>query len=187
MEPGGEDKRAQGVWQSLHRQEEPGMEMKLTTDQLCSRARYRERENIWGRWFAAAACVAFGARFVYQAITAEQLSIRVADGWLALLMAVAACGVMRHWARRIEPGESCAQFMVRELEGSRQTQLALRWGILLALPSVLMMRLSGPAKPLSGLAGILLVFVAVWMWLGVDATKRARQAEELRNSIEGRE
>jgi hypothetical protein len=41
--------------------------------------------------------------------------------------------------RRIQTGESCAQFMVRELEGGRRTLLAMRWGFLLVMPSLLML------------------------------------------------
>ena len=82
----------QGVWQSLHRQEEPGMEMKLTTDQLCAKARYRERENVWGQWVAAVACLGFGAAFAYGAITMQQTSMRLGLAWMGLLIAMALWG-----------------------------------------------------------------------------------------------
>jgi len=192
----------QRVWQSLHRHEEPGMEMRLTTDQLCAMARYRERENIWGQWIASVACLGFGAFFVYWAIRMEQIWLRLAQAWMALLMALAMWGV-RGWARRIQAGESCAQFMVRELEGSRRTLLALRWGIVLVLPWMAMLwwgangvtrtalhleptslRYYCPTSPWPFVA-ILLVLLTCWTGLGLAAKKRARQADELRRAIGG--
>ena len=192
----------QSVWQSLHRQEEPGMEMKLTTDQLCVKARYRERENVVGQWIAAVTCLGGGAAFVYLAITMEQIWLRLGNTWMALLMAFAFWGVIRQGPRRIQTGESCAQFMLRELEGSRSTLLAIRWGIVLVVPSVLMSWWSGYGTiranalhldPASWryylltspwrIVAVLLVLFAGWAGLGLEAKKRAGQAEELRRAI----
>ena len=192
----------QGVWQSLHQEEEPGMEMKLTTEQLCAKARYRERENVWGQWFAAVVCLGFGAGFVYGAITMQPIWLRLGQAWMALLLAIALWGVIRGGARRIQAGESCAQFMVRELEGSGGTARAIRWGIVLVLPSVLLSWWSGYGAiranalhldPASWryyfltspwrIVVVLLVLWAGWAGLGLEAKKRARQAEELRRAI----
>lgn len=100
-------------------------------------------------------------------------------------------------------GESCAQFMVRELEGSRRTLLGIRWAIVLILPALLMiwwggyraMQASGlpllnPSSwrhyLLTSLWGIVLslaVLLAGWVGLGFEAKKRMRQADELRHAI----
>jgi hypothetical protein len=193
----------QSVWQSLHQEEEIGMEMSLTTDQLCARARYRERENIWFKWIAVVACVGLDAPFVYWAVTMEQIWFRLAAGWLTVLLALALWGSIRVGARRFRVGESCAQFMVRELEGSRRTLLALQWGMVLVLPSLLMfwwggyrtmqargLRLLDPSAwrhslltLLWSIVACLLVLLASWAGLGLEAKKRARQAEELRRAI----
>src|SRR5579863_739549 len=111
----------QSVWQSLDQQEQPGMEMSLTTDQLCARARYRERENVWFRWIAVVPCLGLGAVCVYWTVTMGQIWFRLAAAWLAVLTTLALWGSVRVGARRFRAGESCAQFMVRELEGSRRT------------------------------------------------------------------
>ena len=179
------------------------MEMRLTTDQLCAMARYRERENIWVSWIAAVVCAGFGAAFMYWAIRMEQIWLRLAQTWMALLMALATWGAMGWRARRIQAGESCAQFMVRELEGSRRTLLALRWGILLVLPWMAMLwwgangviraalhldptswRYYFPTSPWPFIA-LLPVLLACWAGLGLEAKKRARQADELRRAIGG--
>jgi hypothetical protein len=197
----------QSVWQSLDQQEEPGMEMSLTTDQLCARARYRERENIWFQWIAAVPCLALGATCVYWTVTMGQIWFRLAAAWLAVLMAHALWGSIRVGARRFRAGESCTQFMVRELEGSRRTLLALQWGMVLVLPSLSMfwwgayremqasgLRLLDPSAwqhslltILWSIVGSLLVLLATGVGLGLEAKKRARQAEELRHAIGMRE
>ena len=178
------------------------MEMKLTTDQLCAKARYRERENVWGQWIATVACLGFGAAFVYWAITMQQIWVRLGQAWMALLIAITLWGVIRGGARRIQAGESCAQFMVRELEGSRRTLRAIRWGIVLVLPSVLLfwwggdgaIRANAPhLDPASWgyyfltspwrIVAPLFALMAGWAGLGLEAKKRARQAEELRRAI----
>jgi hypothetical protein len=197
----------QSLWRSLDQQEEPGMEMSLTTDQLCARARYRERENVWFRWIAVVPCLGLGAACVYWTVTMGQIWFRLAAAWLAVLMALSLWGSVRVGARRFRVGESCAQFMVRELEGSRRTLLALQWGMVLVLPSLSMfwwggyramqasgLRLLDPSAwrhslltILWSIVGSLLVLLASWAGLGLEARKRARQAEELRRAIGMRE
>lgn len=193
----------QSVWQSLDHQEEPGMEMSLTTDQLCARAHYRERENIWFQWIVAAFSVGFGAAFVYGAMRMAQIWMRAGLAWMAVLMALILLGSVRVGARRFQAGESCAQFMVRELEGSRRTLLALRRGMVLVLPSLLMFwwgayrTMQARGLPLldplawrhslltllwSMIVSLLFLFAA-WVVLGREARKRVRQAEELRGAI----
>jgi hypothetical protein len=193
----------QSVWQSLDQQEEPGMEMSLTTDQLCAKARYRERENVWFQGFAGAVCLGFGAAFIYGAITMEQIWFRLGLAWMALLTTLSFRGTIRIGSRRMRAGESCAQFMVRELEGSRRTLVALQWGMVLVLPSLLMwwwgaycttqasgLRLIDPSAwrhslltILGSIVWCLLVLFVGWVGLGREAKKRGRQAEELRHAI----
>jgi hypothetical protein len=203
VEPRPAPETPQSVWQSLDQQEEPGMEMSLTTDQLCARARYRERENVWFQWVVAAFSVGFGAAFVYGAMRMEQVWMRLGLAWMAVLMAILLLGSVRVGARRFRVGESCAQFMVRELEGSRRTLLALQRGMVLVLPSLLMFwwgayrTMQARGLPLldpsawrrslltllwSMIVSLLFLFAA-WVVLGLEARKRVRQAEELRGAI----
>ena len=191
----------QGVWQALH-QEERGMKMNLTTDQLRAKARFRERENVWFQWIAPAICLGFGAMFVYRAITLEQVWLKLASAWMALLMTFAFGGVIRIGARRIQAGESCAQFMVREFEGSRRTLLGVQWAFVLILPSLVMswwggygvieasrLRLDSSSwryyfmTSVWRIVAVLLVLFICWAGLGLEARKRARQADELRRAI----
>lgn len=191
----------QGVWQSLHRQEEPGMEMKLTTDQLCAKARYRERENVWGHWVVVSTLLVGGAASVHLTVTTEQIWSRLGAAWLAAVMAIALWGA-RAGARRFHAGESCAQFMVRELEGSRRTLLEIQWGIVLLLPALLLLwwgdygafranalhldssswRYHFLTSPWRFPAFLLLLLVS-WAVMGLEARKRTRQADDLRRAI----
>lgn len=93
--------------------------------------------------------------------------------------------------------------MVRELEGSRRTLLAIQWGYVLVLPSLLMFWWGGyrtmqargldvldPAlwrhsllTLLWSLVASLSVLFISWVGMGREAKKRARQAQELRRAI----
>ena len=92
--------------------------------------------------------------------------------------------------------------MVRELEGSRRTLLAIRWGIVLVLPPVLLSWWGGHGAirahalqldPVSWryyfltspwhIVVVLVALLAGWAGLGLEAKKRARQTEELRRAI----
>ena len=196
-----ESDNPRSAWQSLQRQEEPGMEMELTTDQLCAKARYRERENIWGHWLAASTLLVGGAASVHLAVTAEQIWSRLGAAWMAAVLAIALWGA-RAGARRFQAGESCAQFMLRELEGSRRTLISIQWGIALLLPTVLLLwrgddgavranamhldpsswRYQFLTSPWS-FPAVLLLLLAIWAGMGLEARKRTRQAEELRGAI----
>jgi hypothetical protein len=119
------------------------MEMKLTTDQLCTKARYRERENVVSQWIAAVTCLGgrCGVRVFgdYNGADLAALGERVGSAFDGVRL----LGRNPPKARRMQAGESCAQFMVRELDGSRRILLGIRWVIVLVVPSVLMCWLGG--------------------------------------------
>lgn len=82
------------------------MEMSLTTDQLCAKARYRERENVWFRWIAAAFSLGFGAAFVYGAMRMGQVWMRLGLAWMAVLMALLLLGSIRLGSIRVGAADS---------------------------------------------------------------------------------
>jgi hypothetical protein len=127
----------QEVWQSLHETEEQGGEMRLNTDQLCAKALFRERENVWGHWVATSTLLVGVAATGYLAVMTKQIWSRLGAAWMAAVIAVGFWGE-RSGSRRFHAGESCAQFMVQELEGSRRTLLGIQWGIVLLLPTLLL-------------------------------------------------
>lgn len=178
----------QKVWQSLQQKEELGMEMRLSTEELCAKARFRERENVWFQWLIALHCLGLGAFFIYWVLTLEQIWLRLASAWMVILLAFLMWVGIRVGARRTQAGESCAQFMLRELEGSRQTALAFQRGFVLVMPAALMAGI-GRAEGESGIwrtIAVLLVLSLCAAGLGDSASKKARQAEELRRAMEGK-
>ena len=139
---------------------------------------------------------------MYFAAVIEQIWVRLGFAWMIALLAAAVWGGIRVGARRIQAGESCAQFMVRELEGGRRTVLAMRWGIVLMVPALLMLMWGGSAAIQTGnlpidpglrrhlllmsiwpVVGVLLSLLAAWSVLGREARKKASQADELRRAM----
>lgn len=177
----------QSVWQSLYQKEERGMEMRLTTDELCAKARFRERENVWFQWLVAVHCLGLGAFFVHRAAIVEQIWLRLASAWMVILLALMMWVGIRVGKRRIQAGESCAQYMVRELEGSRGTALAVQRGFLLTMPSALMAWWGSSDAPTSiwRIGAALLILLAGAAGLGNEARKKAREAEEFRRAMGG--
>lgn len=163
------------------------MEMRLTTGELCAKARFRERENVWFQWLVALVCLGFGALFVYRVFTVEQFWLRLASAWMVILLALMLWVGIRVGARKIQVGEPCAQYMVREFDGSRRTALAAQRGFFLAIPPALMAWWGRP-NPLTsiwGIVAVLLVLLACAVGLGNEARKKALEAEELRRAIGG--
>lgn len=100
--------------------------------------------------------------------------------------------------------ESCASFLEREFEGSRNTALEGRRAIFLLVPAILASCWGGgPAlrlKPLGvdpsswrfqsaidpgSLIVTGLVLASIWFYLGHAAKKASRQLEELRRAVKG--
>jgi hypothetical protein len=191
----------ESAWKSMS-EEEPGMEMMMTTDQLCAMARGRERENVWARRVALVACVCFAAWFAYNLITITQPWIRLGQAWMVGLMCFFFWGTIRRSPRRIRASEPCASFLQREYDGSRNTLLQVRRAILLVLPALAASWWGGyqaaRAKtfhldPSSWrfhflnshwlyvlYAAVLLVLLLGWLVLGKAAEKASRELETLR-------
>jgi hypothetical protein len=183
----------ENAWKSMS-EEEAGMEMMMTTDQLCTMARFRERENVWARRVALVTCVCFAAWFVYNLITITQPWIRLGQAWMVGLMCLFFWGTLRRGPGRIRVSEPCASFLQREYEGSRNTLLQVRRAIVLVLPSIVASWWGGyraaRADPSSWrfhflnspwpYAVVLLVLLSGWLILGQAAEKASRELENLR-------
>jgi hypothetical protein len=183
----------ESAWKSMS-EEEPGMEMTITTDQLCAMARWRERENVWARRVALGACVCFAALFAYYLITITQPWIRLGQAWMVGVMCFFFWGTIRRGPRRIRASEPCASFLQREYDGSRNTLLQVRRGIFLVLPAIAASWWGGyraaTADPSSWrfhflnspwpYTVVLLVLLLGWLVLGKAAEKASRELENLR-------
>jgi hypothetical protein len=182
------------------------LETKLTPDQLCEKARQHEKENTWFQRLVILICIGLGAILGLLTVETEQLWVRRGFAWMLVLLALACLGAVRVGARRIQVGESYGHFMIREFEGGRRTLLAMRWGLVLLVPSLLMLTWGGTAAirahnlpideelhrdllltNLWPFVPIPLVLLAAWVFLGREAGKKADQAEQLRRAIAGQE
>ena len=190
------------VWKAFDDTEGEAMQIKMTTDELCARARSRESENVRFQWLAAVGLIVFGAAFSYNVFSNPHPWIRLAQAWLLGLMCFVAWTILREGPRRIRTNENCASFLQREFEWKRKRLLEVRRGLLLFIPAFLASWWGGgPAlkakawgiDPSSWLfqfsegpwpfliVGLVLTFT--WFAYGREAEKAKREIEAIRRYI----
>ena len=194
----------ESVWKSIQEKEEVSMEMTMTPDQLCAKARWRDRENVWVYRTGSVILVLFAGFFAYNAYFVTQPWVRLGQLWMVGLLCFYFVKLIRQTPRRMRTNESCASFLEREFEGSRNTALEARRAVLLLVPAILMSWLGGgPALRLKTMGvdpsswwfqvatgpgqfivtGLILIFL--WFSFGNAAKKASRQIEELRRAVKG--
>ena len=180
------------------------MEMTRTPDQLCAKARWRDRENVWAHRTAQVLLMLFAGFFAYNAYAITQPWVRLGHFWLIGLLCFYFVKLVRRSPRRMGLHESCASFLEREFEGSRNTALEARRVIFMLVPAILASWWGGgPALRLKSLgvdpsswsfqfaiglgplivAGLILAFL--WFSFGHSAKRASRQLEELRRTVKG--
>jgi len=113
--------------------------MRMSTEELCARARKQERENVFAHWILRgltpmlAAVVAYEMVRLYQA---HRFLLVATITWLLLTFGWTMWKPLRSGPRRIGKMEPCIQFLARELESKRQFSRAIREWILLLVPAV---------------------------------------------------
>jgi hypothetical protein len=188
----------ESVWKSIHEKDEASMDITMTPDQLCARARSRETGNVWAHRISAVLLIVFAGVFAYNAIVIMQPWVRMGQLWMIGVLCFYFLRLVRHSPRRMRANESCARFLEREFEGRRNTLLEARRAIFLLIPAILASWWGGgPALRLKALGvnpdsrhfqfasgpgpfiiiGLVLIFV--WFSLGHSAKKASRQIEEL--------
>lgn len=194
----------EGVWKSMIEKEDESMEMTMTPDQLCAHAKWRDRENVWAHRAVSTLLMLFTGFFAYEAYSTTQSWVRFGQLWLIGVMCFYFVRLARQSPRQMGPHESCASFLEREFEGSRNTALEARRAIFLLVPAILASWWGGgPTLRLKSLgvdpsswhfqfadgptplivAGLVLAFL--WFSFGHAAKKTSRQLEELRRAVKG--
>ncbi len=194
----------EGVWKSIHEKEEESMEMTITPDQLCAKARWRERENVWALRLVLVLLILLAGFFAHNVYAMTQPWVRLGQFWMIGVLCFYFVRLVRQSPRRMRADESCASFLEREFEGSRNTALEARRAIFLMVPAILASWWGGgPALRLKALGvdpsspqfqfasgpgpfiviGLVLAFV--WFSFGHTAKKASRQIEELRRAVKG--
>ena len=194
----------EGVWKSIQEKEEVSMEMTMTPDQLCAKARWRDRENVLAHRTCSVMLVLFAGFFAYDFYITTQPWVLFGHLWMVGLLCFYFVKLVRQSPRRMMTNESCASFLEREFEGSRNTAVEARRAVILLIPAILTSWLGGgPALRLKSMGvdpsswwfqvatgpgqfivtGLILTFL--WFSFGNAAKKASRQIEELRRAVKG--
>lgn len=125
--------RPEEVWRELEQEQGKTMQDQMTTDELCARARSRERENVRARWASAAALIVFGVAFSYNVLSGTKPWVRLGQAWILGAMCLFAWNTVRKGARRITTNESCSNFLRGEFEEERRRLLERRRALVLVI------------------------------------------------------
>jgi hypothetical protein len=188
----------ESVWKSINGKEEASMDITFTPDQLSAMARSSERESIWSRCILLMLLIGFAGAFAYNVFSANQLWVRLSQGWL-LAWTCLLVWRFRRGPRGMSAAANCASFLRHEFEGKRMGLLEIRRYMFLLVPSILASWWGGgPAIRLRALGvdpssrlyefasgpwpfiitGVLLI--TVWLAFGLAAKKATRELDELR-------
>lgn len=173
--------------------------MNMTTEQLCAKASWYERENVWAYRIMLGLAPLLVALIVYQLYEVIHLGkylLTTTLTWLLATFCYISWRFLRNGPRRMVPAEPCVQFLKREFEGKRQTAAATRIWMLLLLPAVLadwwgggpalrakelgiksewLLKLHGPVPLIFAIS----VFATIWFAMGSEARRAEREIEKL--------
>jgi len=130
---GGNDRERshEELWKS--QEEEP---MRITTEEVCARARRQEKVSVWGhRVFLSAVALMLGA-CLYNLLRVRGPLLLFAEAWAFATLCYIVWGFW-HGPIRMRPAESCLPFLRRELEGKIQGMRRLRRVAPLLVPAIL--------------------------------------------------
>lgn len=84
---------SEGDWKSIDEKEEISIEMTMTPDQLCAKARWRDRENVWVHRAAPVILILFAGLFAYNAYSLTQPWVRLGQLWMIGVLCLYFCKV----------------------------------------------------------------------------------------------
>jgi hypothetical protein len=105
--------------------------------EICTLARRRERESVWGRSISLVALAGFAIAFAHNTWEVNQPWVRLGQGWMLLVMTVCLWNLIRNRAHLRSTNDSCAGFLLRSLKMKRDGYLAFRRIIPLIIPAIL--------------------------------------------------
>lgn len=171
------------AWLALDEQEEPTMQVTMTTDELRAMARSQEKLNVWMHWLVTAVAIVLAGCFLYNVFSIAQPWIRVGQAWIFGVLCYFCGTMLLRGPRRSQVNEPCAHFLEREFEDKRRGFLAIRWGLFLLLPGIAASCWGGGAGPGPFLL-VVVVLAVVWVAFGMAANKAQREQLDIRRSIE---
>jgi hypothetical protein len=187
----------ENVWKSMNGEDDTGMDIPFTADQLCAMARSRQRESIWSRRFLLLLLVSLTVGFAYNIFSVTQPWVRLGQLWMFIWTCMLLWR-LRRGPRRMDAAETCASYLRREFESKRSGFLDIqKWLFLLIPPILASWRGGGPAIRLRALGiqhssrlyevasgpwpfiitGLLLVLI--WLAFGLAARKATHELDEI--------
>jgi hypothetical protein len=184
----------QELWES---QEDEGS-MELTVEEVCARARMREKGSVRAYWVVLGFTTLFTAGFIRNLVLFRDPWLITGTGWALAALCCISWRLIRSGPTRIRPAETCVQFLRREFESEREGLLWIRWLALLLFPAIVVSWWGGgptlgakalgiqSAWLLQILKGPMLLIVAalvlafVWFAFSRQARKLKREIENLR-------
>jgi hypothetical protein len=191
--------KAEQIHQQLWKVQQEEEKMPIITEEVCVRARRRERFSVTVYWIVMSFTALFAIGFVRNLLLLRDLWLTTGTAWALAALCFISWRLVRAGPARMYPAEPCVQFLLRELEGKRQGFLWIRWLVVLLFPAVLLLwwgggpvlrakalgvqspsvlqLLKGPVLPV--IMGLLLVFI--WFAFSRQARKVGQEIEKLRH------
>jgi hypothetical protein len=174
----------------------------LEAKEICSLARRRDREAIWGRRLALFGLAGLAAAFIHNTWLLPQSWTRAGQGWMVIVMTVYLWSVIRSRTARRTSDETCARFLLRSYELKRDGYLAVRRLVLWIVPGVLASWTGGGTKLRAHAMGLnpssvyyryltsvwpmvatCVLLVLVWLAFTYAAKKASAEFEALRRRV----
>ncbi len=112
-------------------------EMSATVEEICARARRREKFSVTAYWTVLGSTALFAIGFIRNLIQFRDPWLITGTAWALAALCYVSWRLVRKGPARMLPAEACVQFLRRELEGKRQGYLCIRWLVVLLFPAIL--------------------------------------------------
>lgn len=197
-----ESETPEAAWKSQTEEQQPNMQIALTSAELCAMARSREKLSAWVGGGLAAVTVALAAALLYNVYRIDQPWIRLGQAWMLGVIVYLAGPAFERGRGRMGASEPCAQFLARQHEERRCGLLRIRRRAFLFIPGIAASWWGGGslygAKArgldpsswsyhfLAGPWPFLIIAAALvldWFLLGKAAEKAARDRDEVQRII----
>ncbi len=122
--------------QDLWNRSETTLPEPLATE-ICTLARRREWESLWGRRIGLFALAGLAIAFAHNTWEVNQPWVRLGQGWMLLVMTVYLWNLIRNRTHLRASNETCGRFLLRSLKTKRDGYTAVRRIVLLIIPAVL--------------------------------------------------
>jgi hypothetical protein len=111
--------------------------VQISTEEVCARARRREKTNVRSYWVLFGATALFVVAFIHNLLQFRQPWLIVGTAWVLAACCYIGWRLVRKGPVKMAPAEPCVLFLRRGFEAQRQALLWLRRLVLLLVPGIL--------------------------------------------------